>query len=274
MTLLDDSRTYRYEYSRRPFAELLIDAIKHQLEHRVKSILMQQTCSINVNCRLRENALETPLLIACRMTSSNDMNAKSDDSIYEIIHCLLKYGAEPNVFNITDGWTPLHLVCKSANFKILKLLLQNQAHVNSQAYDGKTPLHLLCYGVMDQNTFGCIQLLLANQAKVNVLDDTGSSPLLAAIMYGSGPYKVPSIRLLLKNQADMNIPMLQNYLRQQCFAHLRERWVPTRQNKCPPPKITTVFAGSRRAPPRRMKGNLSLDILSLRSVGSFRKGRV
>ena len=59
----------------------------------------------------------------------------------ECIEDAIRRGCDVNVEN-EDGETPLHLAACHSALSVVKLLLRNEAEVNSKrSYDGRTPLH-------------------------------------------------------------------------------------------------------------------------------------
>uniref|UniRef100_A0A8C7V4W0 Ankyrin 1, erythrocytic b n=1 Tax=Oncorhynchus mykiss TaxID=8022 RepID=A0A8C7V4W0_ONCMY len=98
----------------------------------------------------------TPLHIAAKQ---NQMEAAG---------CLLQYGASANM-----GYTALHVACHYGNIKMVKFLLQQQAHVNSKTRVGYTPLHQAA----QQGHTDIVTLLLKHGAQPNEITTNGTSPL-------------------------------------------------------------------------------------------------
>ncbi|KAJ5079394.1 pote ankyrin domain [Anaeramoeba ignava] len=110
----------------------------------------------------------------------------------EVVKILLKYGANPN---LPDKKVPLHLVCETVlNQEIIENLLNSGANPNLQ--DLKTPLHILCE---NQPQASLIQLLLQHGADPNIKDD--SIPL-HLVCEGDN---IEVIKLLLEKGANPNI---------------------------------------------------------------------
>uniref|UniRef100_A0A8C2Q4S0 Ankyrin 1, erythrocytic b n=1 Tax=Cyprinus carpio TaxID=7962 RepID=A0A8C2Q4S0_CYPCA len=84
----------------------------------------------------------------------------------EVASSLLQYGANM-------GYTPLHVACHYGNIKMVKFLLQQQAHVNSKTRLGYTPLHQAA----QQGHTDIVTLLLKHGALPNEITTNGTSPL-------------------------------------------------------------------------------------------------
>ncbi|KAE8284932.1 Ankyrin-1 [Larimichthys crocea] len=83
-----------------------------------------------------------------------------------IADTLVKQGA-------SMGYTPLHVACHYGNIKMVKFLLQQQAHVNSKTRMGYTPLHQAA----QQGHTDIVTLLLKHGAQPNDITSNGTSPL-------------------------------------------------------------------------------------------------
>uniref|UniRef100_A0AAZ1X012 ZU5 domain-containing protein n=2 Tax=Oreochromis aureus TaxID=47969 RepID=A0AAZ1X012_OREAU len=71
------------------------------------------------------------------------------------------------------GYTPLHVACHYGNIKMVKFLLQQQAHVNAKTRMGYTPLHQAA----QQGHTDIVTLLLKHGAQPNEITSNGTSPL-------------------------------------------------------------------------------------------------
>uniref|UniRef100_A0A4W5QYE9 Ankyrin 1 n=1 Tax=Hucho hucho TaxID=62062 RepID=A0A4W5QYE9_9TELE len=71
------------------------------------------------------------------------------------------------------GYTALHVACHYGNIKMVKFLLQQQAHVNSKTRVGYTPLHQAA----QQGHTDIVTLLLKHGAQPNDITTNGTSPL-------------------------------------------------------------------------------------------------
>jgi ankyrin repeat protein len=142
-----------------------------------------------------------------------------------IMQLLLEKGADVNAADLT-GWTALHWAARN-NSKIIPLLIQTGANINTRTifsatplweaayrgnkkaielfleagadieacdYNGTTPLMAACSG----NDIALVQLLVEKGAKVNVTDLKGHTPLLIAF----GRKDIPEY--LINKGADIN----------------------------------------------------------------------
>jgi len=74
------------------------------------------------------------------------------------------------------GYTPLHESVSNCHPKILQLLIDHGADVNSCTNGGYTPLHLAAFtGHTD-----CARVLLQNNADISKTDDYGKTPMQTA----------------------------------------------------------------------------------------------
>jgi ankyrin repeat protein len=59
----------------------------------------------------------------------------------QTVHVLLNHEADPYIVN-KDGWTALHIACRTGHCDIVELLLENfPALVNKRSTNGRYPLH-------------------------------------------------------------------------------------------------------------------------------------
>lgn len=108
----------------------------------------------------------------------------------DLVQLLLEYGADVNSKN-EAGQTPLHPAVYNVDLaendnlfsrhadpvgirtKIVALLLEHGAHVDSQDHDGETPLHQAAYYSSNQEI---ITMLLDYGARLDVQDNNGDTP--------------------------------------------------------------------------------------------------
>jgi ankyrin repeat protein len=93
--------------------------------------------------------------------------------------------------------TSLHVAAENGHLEIVKLLLGNNANINSQAGNKKTPLHV----AVENGHLEIVKLLLGNNANINSQEDLGYSSLHVAVEKGH----LEIVKLLLENNADVNI---------------------------------------------------------------------
>ncbi|KAM6451271.1 ankyrin repeat and SOCS box protein 10 isoform 2-T2 [Liasis olivaceus] len=79
---------------------------------------------------------QTPLIAACTLAHS----AQAADDYYDVCRQLVQAGARVNAAD-RDRQRPLHQACKSANHRVVALLLARGANVNIMSYSGNTGLH-------------------------------------------------------------------------------------------------------------------------------------
>uniref|UniRef100_A0ABD2XGA2 Uncharacterized protein n=1 Tax=Trichogramma kaykai TaxID=54128 RepID=A0ABD2XGA2_9HYME len=100
----------------------------------------------------------------------------------EMVELLLRNGADPNLANATEGWTPLHVVCKRyVDDEVLAEMffeicddIQRTVEVNGRDKLGRTPLHLAV-----ANGYKRLTKLLLKRDGVdpNQADSEGTTPL-------------------------------------------------------------------------------------------------
>ena len=112
----------------------------------------------------------------------------------ELVKLLLKYHADPNISS-DDGRTPLMKACYFRQYKVIPLLLQAGAKVNSQAQDKATALLIASQA---NDTTSVSLLLNANDIDVNLQDSGGRTALYFACRNSNDEM----IECLLKATAD------------------------------------------------------------------------
>ena len=117
----------------------------------IRNMLVNDRSCIN----MRNNQGLTPLLIAI-----NKLN-------YGISDLLLQFGADPNVINISDENTPLHIAALNGVSWLGEILLEHGAKINALNREGATPLILAVQG--QHREF--ISLLLRKGAAIETSDN-------------------------------------------------------------------------------------------------------
>ncbi|XP_062973594.1 ankyrin repeat and SOCS box protein 10 isoform X2 [Elgaria multicarinata webbii] len=84
---------------------------------------------------------QTPLNAACAQPHP----PQAADDYYDVSRQLLEAGARVDAADL-DRQRPLHLACKTANHRVVALLLAHGANVNLMSYSGNTPLHNVLQG--------------------------------------------------------------------------------------------------------------------------------
>ena len=128
---------------------------------------------------------------------------------FRVANLLLKHGAVVDIRG-DDEWTPLHAASWRCDIDVMRWLLDHGADANARTENrwtqGWTPLHLAAYHPSLHPE--AVQLLLEHNAHVNSQDSTGMTPLYATLCSGKNLEEKEAIdfsRLLLEHGADTNI---------------------------------------------------------------------
>ncbi|XP_076659152.1 ankyrin repeat domain-containing protein 16 isoform X1 [Halictus rubicundus] len=114
----------------------------------------------------------TPLMLACTKTGSEACNS---------IGALLNAKANPLLRN-KDGWTPLHIVCRSGDLNAFDLLLEHSPKcVNDRSNNGRSAIHIAAFHGHESLIERLVSL---NKDLLNARDSSGSTPLHEAIKGG------------------------------------------------------------------------------------------
>lgn len=99
-----------------------------------------------------------------------DTNADS-----ELVEFLLMKGADPNLQDKEQKWTPLHFAARDQKLSIVKLLLQYGADIDRVDTFGNTPLWrcIMAPNVNEE----VVHFLIENGADLNKKNTHGKSPL-------------------------------------------------------------------------------------------------
>lgn len=126
---------------------------------------------------VQDDTLKSPLHYACE-------NGQAD--IAEIL--LKKYKCDPNCLNVL-GLTPIQVVTPSKRYgswdtmpRVIKVLVENKAHLNVVDSDGNTPLHKVCKfsNVAAPESVKC--LLEEGKCDPDIKNNAGLTPLQIIII--------------------------------------------------------------------------------------------
>ena len=145
----------------------------------------------------------TPLYLACEcLRGETDKTPGSPTRDFtRCVQVLLDKGANVNLVS-SEGWPPLHAVCRYGNnTDIVKLLISHGADVNKQTNDGDTPLILSC----QVGFVSVVEILLQYHAKCNTQNKIRNTALIWASYQGH----TQVVRLLLECK-DIQVDLVDN----------------------------------------------------------------
>ena len=87
-----------------------------------------------------------------------------------------KATANNEKYNISVGDTPLHVGCKSLQFKIVQYLIEKGANIEAKDYFQRTPLHVACY----IGNLPVVQYLVEKGANIEAREQDQRTPLHCA----------------------------------------------------------------------------------------------
>ncbi|AVL95171.1 ankyrin repeat protein [Moumouvirus australiensis] len=120
---------------------------------------------IGINNRVGK---ETPLTLA---TWWNNL---------KLIKLLIKFGADINIPENENGWSPLIIACirhTVNSYEIIEYLLKNGADINHQDIKGRTALFKTCELYLGSRTH-IVELLLRHNAYPDIRDNNGDTALI------------------------------------------------------------------------------------------------
>ncbi|KAF3702195.1 Ankyrin-1 [Channa argus] len=125
----------------------------------IVALLISKQANVNLG---NKNGL-TPLHLVAQEghVGIADTLVKQGASVYAASR--VRCTASINTQNVNTGYTPLHVACHYGNIKMVKFLLQQQAHANSKTRMGYTPLHQAA----QQGHTDIVTLLLKHGAQPN-----------------------------------------------------------------------------------------------------------
>jgi ankyrin repeat protein len=133
----------------------------HAALQQVNNTAQQQANSVKIAEMLLKHGAdpnlgtEPPLITAC-----NSRN-------FELIKSLVQYGADVNIRNVKNNYTPL--MCSVHNFQIAEFLTSKGANANAQDYYGRTVLMCALGFKNTQEIIKIMNLLIEKGADVNAV---------------------------------------------------------------------------------------------------------
>lgn len=122
-----------------------------------------------------------------------------------VLKLLLEAGAEVNVSNI-DWCTPLHKAMKTNKSDIIKLLIDSGTCIDAESYKkGYNPLH---YAIISNCDIKILQMIIDAGAVVNTKAMDGNTPLHLAVKQSDNSGCANYVKFLINCGADVN---LKNY---------------------------------------------------------------
>lgn len=160
--------------------------------------LIDKGADVNVN---------SPLMASVSLEAGCNMGVSSGNAFYadiniEIIHLLIKNGANVN-FCCDNGTTILMEAMKRINgFELAKILVANGADVNHKDKNQNSCIFHLDgeYHVAEYLLDDILRLLLDNGADINAKNNMGMTPLMHYALKGEDRL----VKILLENGADIN----------------------------------------------------------------------
>jgi uncharacterized protein len=104
------------------------------------------------------------------------------------------------------------------SIKIVKLLLDNGADINTISHQESTALTCAVTESRYCNNIETIRLLLENKANINHTDDLGYTALMVVALYCKTSNHIKILKLLLDHKADINIKNNYDDTFLHCFA--------------------------------------------------------
>lgn len=164
------------------------------------------TCEENGSTPLisatQNNHIDVVKLLLENNVNINDKNNNDDNALMiaiinnniEIVKELLNKKADVEL--ACQGYTPLMIASNFGNFDITKLLIENNAKINSQTKDGQTAMHFAAMNHQNE----IIRLLINNGADIDIKDNQGLTALMEAIYADN--YDI--VNTLINAGADVN----------------------------------------------------------------------
>lgn len=179
-------------------SEIFAYIVKNSRTKRNSTILKFLSEHItNVNYTISNECNLTPLMLACRYSSTTSDN--------QTIKLLLDKGANPNYLN-ENRYLPIILASSysrtTSNIETIGLLLEYDANINACDAEGNTALLMAIKYSNTSSNFKTIKYLLDNGADTNIVNKFLTSPLHMAVEKYHINFDL--IKLLLDHKANIN----------------------------------------------------------------------
>ncbi len=189
--------------------EIFANIVKNSRTKRNSIILeLLSEYITNVNYTVPNDCYSTPLMLACRYSSTSSDN--------QTVKLLLDKGADPNYLE-KNKYLPIILASSysrtTSNIETIKLLVERGANINACDIEGNTALLMAIKNSDTSSNFKTIKYLLDNDADVNITNKFLISPLHTAVQKYNINFDL--IKLLLDHKANVNF---QNDIGETCLS--------------------------------------------------------
>ena len=154
------------------------------------AFLLNRGASVDIHTAASSGDLETvtsllkdnPRLAFCEgPKGSTPLGLAASKGHWKVVEVLLANNAEVDASD-DNGSTPLHLAAEDGNVLIAGFLVSKGAQVNSRDRKGRTPLHIAAEREQRWSLEPrMVKFLLANKADKNAKDQQGNTPLQSAL---------------------------------------------------------------------------------------------
>ena len=108
------------------------------------------------------------------------IESKDKKKKYEVLKKMLDMGADPNIKD-SNGWSALHYASQFGDLESVKILIENNAYIDTYSNNQRIPLHL----ASNRNYPEIVKYLLENKSNPNYKDDLGCTPIHLASKQGN-----------------------------------------------------------------------------------------
>ncbi|KAI9890587.1 MAG: hypothetical protein M1814_003785 [Vezdaea aestivalis] len=116
-----------------------------------------------------------------------------------IVEAFVDHGADLNVHDSRQGWTPMHHAAAQVTTQLSQYLLSKGAEINSVDKRSRTPLHI---AVLDLRYLDVIKELVQAGADLGAKDYRGHTPLHLAVRYWNHKRAAPAFGQLMTSDVD------------------------------------------------------------------------